>query len=703
MTNLFMNNPECGSPGIGQQTGIMPNINRAPTTLGKPLQYIAKALGYTFLLAAMTLSVVAQEPNADLTSASLEDLMNIEVTSVSKKEEKLFQTAAAVYVITQEQIRRSGLTSLPELLRLVPGLHVGRIDGTKWAVSARGFNSRFANKLLVLIDGRSIYTPEFSGVYWEVQDVALESIERIEIIRGPGGTVWGANAVNGVINIITKRAEERQGGLITAGGGTEDRGFGTVRYGGQIGKQAYYTLNAKYFKRNGLVDALGRNANDGQQALRGGGRLDWQLTEKDELTLQGDLYRTDLRENATAVSAAAPFAPFTNSPGRFMGGYALGRWRRDFSKHSDMALQVYYDRSRHDGSDLGTTTNTFDLDFQHHFVLGSRNDVVWGLGYRLIADHNNSNSRSPVQFNPKEQTAGLASGFFQDEITVIKDRLKLTLGSKFESNEYTGFEVQPSARLLWTPSAHQTIWAAVSRAVRTPSRSSRGLQVNATAFPGAGGRPNILAILGSPESGSEELVAHEIGYRAQPARKLSLDIATFYNVYDRLQTLEPDRPFFQTDPQPHVIIPLYFKNLMRGETYGLEASANWNPSHKWKLSGGYSYLRMQLHRYTASRDSRSEGAEGQNPQHQFQVHSFLKLPRNLELDTSLYHVSRLVTDNIPSYTRLDARVGWRVNEGVELSVALQNLLQKQHLEFLGLGVVTTQPQRSVYGKMSWRF
>ncbi len=645
----------------------------------------------------------AQQAPADLGSKSIEDLMNIEVTSVSRKEEKLFQTAAAIYVITQEDIRRSGLTSLPEVLRLAPGLDVARIDGSKWAVSARGFNGRFANKLLVLIDGRSVYSPETSGVYWEAQDVLLEDIERIEIIRGPGGTLWGANAVNGVINIITKRAEETQGILVTAGGGTMDQGFGSVRYGGHFGKQAYYTVYGKYLKRGGLLNANRLRANDGQQETRGGGRLDWQLTERDELTLQGDLYHSNVRETATNISPAAPFAPFTNTPGEFTGGYAQARWTRSFSKRSDLALQAYYDRFHRNVFDVEEIINTFDVDFQHHVILGKRNDLLWGVDYRLIADHNMSNSSSPVELNPKRKTTALASGFVQDEFTIVRDRLRLTLGSKFEHNEYTGFETQPNLRLLWTPTAHQTIWAAASQAVRTPARSNRGIRVNTKAFPGAGGLPNIVALFGNPETNSEELRAYEVGYRIQPTRQLSVDVAGFYNVYDRLQTVEPDRPFFLTDPRPLLLIPLLFKNLMRGETYGVETAVNWNATHRWKLSGQYSFLRMQLHRYSSSLDRVSEGAESQNPRHQFQIHSLLRLPRKLELDGALYHVSALATDNIPAYTRLDARLGWQAGEKVELSAVLQDLLDKQHLEFLGTAVLPTQPGRTVYGKLSWRF
>lgn len=667
------------------------------------LPRIANSIGFAFLLIAMTITVVAQPASTDLTRTSLEDLMDLEVTSVSKKEEKLFQTAAAVYVITQEEIRRSGLTSLPELLRLVPGLHVGQIDGNKWAVSARGFNGRFANKLLVLIDGRSIYSPKTAGVYWESQDMALEQIERIEVIRGPGGTVWGANAVNGVINIITKRAEERQGGLITAGGGSVESGFGTVQYGGQINKQAYYSVQAKYFKRSGLVNAEGRNANDGQQALRGGGRIDWQLTDKDELTLQADIYRSDLREMSSNISPAAPFAPFTITPGRLTGGYVSGRWTRDFSERSGLTLQVYYDRIHRVVFDVDETLNILDVDFQHRFALGRRHDIVWGGGYRLVADHNDSSSRTPVQTNPAKQRTGLANVFLEDEISIINNRLKLALGSKIERNDYTGLEIQPSIRLLWTPSETQTVWASMSRAVRTPSRSNRGIRVNAKAFPGPGGLPNVVALFGNSETRSEELLASELGYRVRPAARLTIDIATFYNVYDHLQTSEPGRPFLEQDPRPLQVIPIYFRNLMRGETFGVEASVNWNPTHRWRLSGSYSFLEMKLHRYAESKSATAEVAEGQNPRHQFQFHSFLSLPRNIALDASIYHVSRLPTDNIPGYTRVDTRVGWKIGEHVDLSVALQNLLNQRHPEFIATGVVATQPQRSAYAKVSWRF
>jgi len=652
----------------------------------------------------MITGVHAQEPVKDLTGASLEDLMNIEITSVSKKEEKLFQATAAVYVITQEEIVRSGLNSIPDLLRLVPGLDVARIDGTKWAVSSRGFNNRFANKLLVLIDGRSVYTPETAGVYWEAQDVLLEDVERIEVIRGPGGTLWGANAVNGVINIITKHTRETQGGLVTAGAGSEERGFGSVRYGGKLSDQANYRVYGKYFSRRGLINAAGVNANDGQQAFRSGGRVDWDPTERDSVTLQGELFQSNLRETGTNISPATPLAPFTNKEGFFSGGHVLGRWTRTLSKDSEIELQAYYDRTNRDVFDLHQIIHTFDLDFHNHFKMGQRHDFIWGLGYRVISDWTNTTSSNAVQYNPKEETIQLWSVFAQDEFTLVKDKLRLTLGTKLEHDDYSALEVQPTVRLLWTPSNQQTIWGAVSRAVKTPSRRDRSIRVNAAAVPTAGGLVGIISPGGNANTRSEELLAFELGYRVQPARRVTLDIATFYNSYDRLQTSEPGVPFLEIDPLPaHLVIPRHFANLMRGETYGLEASANWNATHFWRLTGSYSFLRMHLHRYAESRDLAAEKPEGQNPRHQFQVHSLLALPRNFQLDASLYQVSSRPADLIPRHTRLDARLGWQPRDNLEFSFALQNLADNEHPEFSGIGVRTSQPERAAYGKLTWRF
>ena len=669
-----------------------------------------KSIRSIWLIAIMMIgdgSLFAQTPNpaSDLTTATLEELMNIEVTSVSKKEEKLFQSAAAIYVITHEDIRRSGLTTIPELLRMAPGLSVAQIDGNKWAISARGFSGRFANKLLVLIDGRSVYSPQFSGVYWEIQNFPIEEIERIEVIRGPGGTLWGANAVNGVINIITKHTKDSQGGLVTVGGGSEEQGFASARYGSVIGTNAYYRVYAKYFNRGGLVNADGFNLHDWQSWVSGGWRLDWKKSGRDALTLHGNIYDTSLRETSLNRSLSAPLAPPALTPAEYMGGNALGRWTHIFSDRSDLALQIYFDRSRYEPFDQGERVDTYDVDLQHRFAFG-RQDLVWGLGYRLIADQNNANIGTPVQITPKGRTVQIFSGFVQDEIMLIKDRLRLTIGSKLEHNDYTGFEVQPNVRLLWTLSARHTMWAAGSRAIRMPSRADVGLRVNSSAFPDPDGSPTVIALLGNSKAESEELRAYEIGYRVQPNKKLFFDLATFYNFYDRLLTVDPDEPFLEFDPQPaHLVIPLRFNSFMHGETWGVEASANLNLTQRWRIRGGYSYLGQRLSHKLRGQDANVEGAEGGNPKHQYQFHSYYQLARNLESDTALYHVSRLPSQQIPAYTRLDVRFGWRVRESFEFSLNLQNLLDDRHPEFNGpdASVMTSQARRSVYGKATWRF
>jgi len=667
---------------------------------------IAAAKKFAFALGLLAVSTTgwAQKPGSDLTAKSIEDLMDIEVTSVSKKEERLFQTAAAVYVITQEEIRRSGLTSIPELLRLAPGIQVARIDGSKWAITARGFNGRIANKLLVLIDGRTVYSPEASGVYWEVQDLLLEDIERIEVIRGPGGTLWGANAVNGVINIITKSTQDTRGGLVTASVGSEDRGIVSFRYGANLGARASYRFYGKYSNRGELVDLAGRGANDAQQLEQGGGRVEWQPTERDELTLEGETYRSNLHENPTGVSAANPFAPFANRSADFSGGHIKGRWARVFSTTSDMALQVYFDRFNRQLFGFGSHINTFDLDFQHHVAIGQRQDVVWGFGYRLVSQHTESNSSSSIQLNPQAKTVQLFSGFAQDEINLVKDRLRLILGVKLEHNYLSGLEAQPSVRLSWTPSRTQTVWAAASRSVRTPARVEQDIRVNFQAFPGPGGLPIIVTAFGNPNPDSEVLHAYEIGFRTQPHPKLSLDVATFYNVYDHLTSHELGLPFFETDPLPHLVFPNYYANLLRGETYGMEAAVNLDITRRWKLHGSYTFLRVQLHRDATSSDAISEGTEGDNPRHQFQLHSSLNLWRNLDFDTALYQV-RSKSRQVPGYTRIDARFGWRIKERLEVSGGVQNLLDKRHLEFNGLDslVLPSQVRRSVFGKLTWRF
>jgi len=639
-----------------------------------------------------------------LADLSIEELMNEPVTSVSKKDTKLTDSAAAIFVISQEDIRRSGSTSIPELLRMVPGLNVARIDANKWGVSGRGFNGRWANKLLVLIDGRSVYTPLYSGVYWDVQDLVLEDIERIEVIRGPGATMWGANAVNGVINIITKNAEDTQGGLVSAVTGGEDRGIGSVRYGGTLGRDAHYRVYGKSFTRDNLEDASGAPTFDHWNQSRGGFRSDWKLSDHNSLTVQGDIYAGVSRNLAKGlVSLMPPRTASYNDLNELAGGNLLARWNHAFSSRSDIAVQFYYDQASRNSSGLSESRTTLDLDFQHHWTLSKRHDLVWGMGFRDSDDE--TKGSLVISYQPESFDINLFNIFAQDEITLAPDRLHLTLGAKLDHNSFTGYELQPTGRLLWTPNSRHSLWGSVSRAVSLPSRTTTGMRLNIAAFPGSRGSFNLLALVGNPQSKAEELLAHELGYRIQPSKRLFVDVATFYNQYDRLITLEPAVPFFEQTPAPaHLVIPLRFDNKIRGEAYGTELAATFHPNSRWKVSGSYSWLKMQLHRELSSGDTTAENQEGDSPAYQWGLRSQLTLPRNLELDTAWYFVSKLRHQNVPSYHRVDARLGWRLSEGLDLSVGIQNGLDPRHAEFgSGDGSFASQVKRTAYARFTWRF
>ncbi len=433
----------------------------------------------TFLAATMWAQTSQNLP--DVTAISLEDLMNLQVTSVSKRAQKLADAAAAIFVITQDDIRRSGAASIPEALRMVPGLEVARIDENKWAIGSRGFNGRFDNKLLVLIDGRSVYTPLFSGVYWNVQDVMLEDVDRIEVIRGPGATLWGANAVDGVINIITKSAKLTQGALVTAEGGNEEETAESARYGGKAGDNVYYRAYAKYSDWEPSVDATGANGSDGWHTIRGGFRVDSNPSKADSLTVQGDLYRTNYGETLTIPTLTAPYSTTFPNDGNYSGGNILGHWNHAFSR-SSTSLQMYFDNTNTvDNSLFRDHEGVYDIDFQHDLHVGESQEFVWGLGYRSIQDSNVSSFT--VSLQPNHSWLNQFSGFVQDEVSLFDRRLRVTLGSKFEHNDFTGFEVEPNIRFVGVISKNQSVWAAISRAVRTPALTEEGLRLDEAVVP----------------------------------------------------------------------------------------------------------------------------------------------------------------------------------------------------------------------------
>jgi iron complex outermembrane receptor protein len=644
-----------------------------------------------------------QTPAADaklsqLSNLSIEQLMQVKVTILGPSE-TVSKTPAAVSVVTADDIRRSGAQSIPEALRLVPGLDVAQIDGSQWAVSSRGFNSEFANKLLVLQDGRSIYTPLFGGVLWDVQGAMMEDIDRIEVIRGPGATLWGANAVDGVINILSKSAQDTQGWLVSGGGGTFDQGFADARYGGKIGDNAFYRVYGTYMDHAATPLPNGEDSRTDWQLGRGGFRVDWNRSPDDLLTFQGDGYGGAGHEVFWVAPTSTTFAA-TPENVQLQGADVLGRWTHTVSDTSDFKLQLYYDLTERDMPQvMDETRHAVDLTFQHQFAAGDRNHLIWGLGYRV---NNDTEINTPTMaFAADRQTLNIFSGFAQDEIALVKDRLGLTLGSKVEDNGYTGFEFEPGARLLWTPAEHHSFWVSVSRAVRTPDRNDNGIILS---------QPPGVTLYGNSGLESERLMAYEIGYRVQPVEKLSFDLAGFYNDYDRLESVEFGQSPTQLPTVPGTI-PMHDGNDLAGASFGGEVSATWKLTDWWRLRPGYSFLKMNLHTRPGSTDTSSVAlAENESPQNQFSLRTMMDFPHDVSFDLTVRYVDRLALPApftpVGSYVTADARLAWRASKNLEFSIVGQSLLQKQHAESSStelLGNPQTQIPRSVYAKITWQF
>lgn len=650
--------------------------------------------------------VGAQAPTPDLSSMSLDSLSNAEITSVSRKEEKISDAAAAVYVITGEDIRRSGVTSIAEALRLVPGLDVAQIDANKWAITSRGFNERFADKMLVLIDGRTVYTPLTSGVYWDIQDLMLEDIERIEVIRGPGATLWGANAVNGIVNIISKKAKDTQGGLVDAVGGSQEGGSTAGRYGGTLGPHGFYRVFTKYLNQAPYTDALGHPAADGWNLLHGGFRSDWDLSSRDELTVQGDIYKGNAGQTVEGlISLAPPVSGTFNDRTNMSGGNLLGRWTHTSSERFDTSLQAYFESAdRSEPAVLGEFRHTIDLELVQHYTIGSRHELIWGADYRYATDRTVGSLN--MSFNPESRSTNLFGGFIQDEITVVPDRLRITAGIKLEHNSYSGFAPQPNVRVLWKIHPQFSIWAAISRASESSSRTDSDIRVNESAFVDANGVTNLVSSFGTKHLLPENVVAYELGQRGQISKWLAFDISTFYNRYTNRHTQEPGAAFFEDIPAPpHIVLPTLTESKISGESHGLEVASRIRATSHWTLIPAYTLFEIHLHAAPGSQDtSTAPTSEGSSPRHEFQIRSELNLPHRLEIDTGVYYVGRLPGPPVPSYTRVDARFGWRASERAEISMGIQNALTPRHFEF-GSGdfVNATQIGRNIYGKFTWRF
>ena len=650
----------------------------------------------------------AQNPLAqhrDLTQESLEDLMSVEVTSVSKKEQKLSRTASAVFVITPEDIRQSGATNIPDLLRMVPGMDVAQINGNTWAISARGLNGQFANELLVMIDGRNVYSPTSGGVFWDTLDVTLENIERIEIIRGPGATVWGGNAVNGVVNIIRKKAGDTQGMLVVAGAGNMEPGFGTVEYGARAGGHTDYRIYSKYFSIDEMNDRQAEGGGDGWHLLRAGFRSDTTVSEKDSLILQGSIY-------AGREGDPVPILPSITSPGpvnqqlfaNLSGGSLQSIWNHTYTERSDSTLSASYDG--YERSDrLGDKRKTFNLDFEHHFQQGRRQDFVWGLGYRWTAE--NSQGSLDVSLIPPNQSTSVVSGFLQDEIAAIPDRLYVTVGTKVERNTYSGFAALPSVRAVYEFSNRRMAWAAISRAVRTPSEADVSLRLNVAGFTEPDGTHVLISVLGNPHVEDERVTAYEAGYRTEMGQRLSIDLAAYYNRYDHQTSSEPATPFFELTPLPaHLVLPTIGQNRIDGETHGLEITAKWKVARRWTLNASYDFERIHMHREPPSQDTETApDTNGSDPHVHARIRSHVDLSHRVGWDAAAYFTDRLLAQGVPSYTRVDTGLSWRWTERLTLSVVGQDLLRAQHLEFLDSSGATnsTLIRRSCYGKVIWHF
>jgi iron complex outermembrane receptor protein len=673
------------------------------TATSTPLRQTA----HLALVLALGLSTIpagaAQQPaQIDLSRMDVEDLMNIKVTSVSKREQSLARTAAAVFVINQEDIRRSGATNLPDLLRMAPGVDVEQIDANAWAISVRGFNSRYSNKVLVLIDGRAVYTPSFSGVLWEHLDMPLENIERIEVIRGPGATVWGANAVNGVISIFTKSSKDTQGGLVTAGGGSQVHALGLVQYGGAAGQDRAYRVFGKYFDIGNSAMPDGSSAADHWMRVHGGFRADWDLSSRDSLMVQGDLFANEASQTRRSNFQPTPFDRIFNQSLDAAGGDVLARWNHTFASGAQTSFQTYYDTYRRSDMGVPEVLRTFDLDFQHHIAAGDRHDIVWGLGYRV-----SKSGLSPgyaLGFSPPSRTDSLYSGFLQDEIRA-SDSLWFTIGCKLEHNPYTGVETEPSLRLAWSPpGGRHTVWAAASKALHQPARADTAVQVTLVAIPITADMIQVLRLSGNPHIKDEELRDYELGYRTEFSKTLSLDAATYLSFYHHLQTIDPQPMVVIPGSPVQLVIPLLYGNKAHAATYGGEVSLRWNAASRWRISPGYSYLHATIRNDSPDGGLAGISLESGFPQNMFQIRSSLNLSRRTEFDQSLYYTARLPGGSIPGHARLDLRLARHFGERAEISLVGQNLLRPRSTEYGdSLGIIGTQSVRSIYGQIAWRF
>ncbi len=623
--------------------------------------------------------------------------LNPEIFSLSKKKENAFDAPSATYILSSEEIRRSGATSIPEALRLAPGVQVSRMNGHSYAITIRGFNRQYSNRILVLIDGRTVFTSLF-GVPWHIYDYILEDIDRIEIIRGAAGSIWGAGAVNGVINIITKSAIQTQGIYVSQIIGNQDKSITEVRYGGETKSKNNYRIYAKKAIRDGLDRHDTKQENrDGLKHEMIGFRYDDKSFFGGSLSSYGDIFNNDARNYFTNLNTS------TNGNVDSLGGNISTNWEKKVSKFSDIILRGYITYNRFDTSILNINEKIYDIDFQHFYDFSENNKFSWGVGHRQtiydIREKSTTSGITQLNYSPNFRDDQLFTFFLRDRIGLITDKLYLTLGSKFEHNDFTGFEYQPSARLAYYPAENQTLWTAISRAVRTPTIAEEGLELKST-------NSNTTLNIGNSSYESEELLAYEVGYKIKPSSKTMIDITSFYNDYRKLRTFEdsPNGPITS--------------NLGYGESYGFEISGKWQVTNKLKLEASYDYLNLDLHvsdnstdRITVRANDALEVAEGQAPHNQFKLKSFYNISPKLEFDNFLYYVDNLPSagatpgdKGVPSYFRLDTRLGYLPNQSLDLSIGIQNLFDQRYSEFKSsLYNRQTEVGRTAYLKLVYQY
>ena len=644
--------------------------------------------------------VAAQQPAPEWMKG-LDELMSVEVSSVSKKEQRLADTSAAVFVLTRDDIQRSGMRTVADVLRLVPGISVGQIDGNKWAVSSRGMNSRFSNKLLVMVDGRSVYTPYFAGVFWDEIDVPVEAIERIEVVRGPGASIWGANAVNGVINIITMTPAFARETVVSAGGGST--GFGSVLHSGRVGDRTSYRLFADLSGYQSLTMPGGQSAHDGWTQNHLGGSLRTTLNDRD--TLEAGMRGVGVRSDSVqrVVTSLVPYTESIGpSPTRAESWSASTRWTRELPSQGQLRLEGSFDkRWRDEISETGY--NATDISLQHRIGVTGRHDVIWGTGYRESREL--SQPSLTISLNPARYTHRLGNVFAQDDISFFSGRVHAVVGTKAEVRDQIGFGLQPTARVNWRATPTQSVWAAVSRAMRAPDRVERAFEFNLAGFSVPGQLPVVVSVLGNPDIEPEWLTAYEAGYRTVLGGGVVLDTSAFYNRYSDLKTIVQAAPMLENDVWgTYIRMPNTYVNLASATSAGSEAVLTYSPQRRVKLTGSYSLFTMRTHYIQPA--MLDDGAEGSAPRQQGQLRASASLTRDVDVDAAVFAVGRIRDIAVPAYTRVDARVAWRPRSHVELSLVGQNLFDVSHVEFGGGSTNVAQPsdvRRATYGAISWRF